>query len=490
MVRALALILSLLCCEAQFTPVTTSSAPPINPQGKIQHVIIIDQENRSVDNLFQLMSTINTSSYAFISTGQQVQVRPASICSVSPCNCVNGCTAGTYNWDPNHLHQSWEKEYAGGRMNGWDQVQVLGNGSCGISFCAVSYVPEKEVQPYYDLAQQYAFADYALQANRGPSHPSHQYLISATSQCVNLCVPSNVNWNVTPPPTQTQYSSWWAANNGSPSGGGCANLSGNNVDVLDPFDVLYSASNTPPSVPPGLYACYDRNTIPDELTLAGLTWKYYQAGGGNGLWKGPVAVWHLYNSPNYNNWVITNPYQFITDIGNGTLSTVTWITPWKLASDHSGSTDGSGPAWVACVVNAIGKSSFWNNTIVVLTWDDWGGFFDHVAPLYYNAYELGFRVPVIAISPYAKVGFVSHKLHVTPTSTVTMIEHIFGLQSLGEQDTYADDLSDMFNFNQAPTTFTPISLQNFNPPGGPWGHGGCDYFGSLTGGQLQQEVDY
>jgi phospholipase C len=147
--------------------------------------------------------------------------------------------------------------------------------------------------------------------------------------------------------------------------------------------------------------------------------------------------------------------QFLTDIGNGTLSNVTWITPTAQSSDHPMLNDGSGPSWVASVVNAIGESQYWDSTAIFVTWDDWGGWYDHVAPPNYTSYELGFRVPLIVISPYAQNGYVSHTQHEFG-SILKFTEEQLNLPSLGTTDERADDLSDCFNFNQSPTPFVTI----------------------------------
>ncbi len=85
--------------------------------------------------------------------------------------------------------------------------------------------------------------------------------------------------------------------------------------------------------------------------------------------------------------------------------------PTKLASDHPAVTDGSGPSWVASVVNAVGESPYWNDTAIFVVWDDWGGWYDHVKPHIFNNYELGFRVPFLVISPYARRHYISHTPH-------------------------------------------------------------------------------
>jgi phospholipase C len=137
------------------------------------------------------------------------------------------------------------------------------------------------------------------------------------------------------------------------------------------------------------------------------------------------------------------------------LSNVTWITPTAQASDHPMITDGSGPDWVASVVNAVGESQFWDNTAIFVVWDDWGGWYDHVTPPNYSSYDLGFRVPMLVISPYANNGYVSHVQHEFG-SILKFSEEQLGLPSMGTTDERADDLSDCFNFDQSPTPFVAI----------------------------------
>jgi phospholipase C len=107
-------------------------------------------------------------------------------------------------------------------------------------------------------------------------------------------------------------------------------------------------------------------------------------------------------------------------------------------------------------VNEIGESKYWNDTAIFVTWDDWGGWFDPVSPKVRNSYELGFRVPLIVISPYAKRHYVSHVQHEFG-SILKFTEETFGLPSLGTTDKLSDDLSDCFDFSQAPIKFQPIS---------------------------------
>ena len=192
----------------------------------------------------------------------------------------------------------------------------------------------------------------------------------------------------------------------------------------------------------------------DLLDSKKLTWRYYTPSAGS-IWTGPNAIHHLRLGPDWANDVILQQTQVLTDIASGNLAAVSWVIPDGRASDHALATDGSGPSWVASIVNAIGNSPYWSNTAIFITWDDWGGWYDHVSPTIINSYEYGFRVPLIVVSPYAKPGYVSQVNH-DFGSLLKFIEQNFGLPSLGYADAPADNLSDCFDFSQTPLTFQTI----------------------------------
>jgi phospholipase C len=170
--------------------------------------------------------------------------------------------------------------------------------------------------------------------------------------------------------------------------------------------------------------------------------------------------------------VIIPQTQVLADIAANQLPSVSWIIPDGRASDHAAGNDGSGPSWVASIVNAIGNSPYWWSTAIIITWDDWGGWYDHVAPpqVLVNCeqwgcgYAYGFRVPLIVVSPYAKAAYVSRAPH-DFGSILKFLEENFRLPSLGYADAYADDLSDCFNFRQKPLNFqtipAPVSAEQF-----------------------------
>ncbi|MBV8727015.1 MAG: hypothetical protein JO233_04455 [Candidatus Eremiobacteraeota bacterium] len=202
-----------------------------------------------------------------------------------------------------------------------------------------------------------------------------------------------------------------------------------------------------------LRPCFDHPTLSDLLDAKGVSWKYYSPAAGD-LWVGPDAISHIRFGADWAKVSIPNTNIF-NDIATGTLPGVSWVIPTGPSSDHALGTDGTGPSWVASIVNAIGNSQYWNSTAIFITWDDWGGWYDHVKPTQYNSYELSFRVPMIVISPFVKAAYVSHVQHEFG-SILHFTEEQFGLASLGYTDARADDLADCFNFNRAALPFQTI----------------------------------
>ena len=383
----------------------------------IQHIVIIVQENRTVDNLFNGLPGADTVTTGPTSTGQTVALHPVDLAAP---------------YDLSHKHAAFTTEYNAGNMNGFDREATFCK-PCAATpppDAAYGYVPQTQVQPYWTMAQSYAFADRMFQTNAGASFSAHQYLISGTAatdstgRLFAMDNPNGVNFGFT---------------------GGCDSKAGALVRLINPITNDQSQRTFP---------CFDHAVLMDLLDARGVTWRYYQYKSGPGLWNAPDAIRHVRYGPDFA-YVVNTSSQVINDINANNLAGVTWVTPTATQSDHAYLTDGSGPAWVASVVNAVGNSPYWANTAIFVTWDDWGGWYDHVLPQQFNYYELGFRVPLIAISPYAKSGYVSHVQHEFG-SLLRFTEETFGLPSLGYTDARADDLSDMFDYSQTPLPFVTI----------------------------------
>ncbi len=388
----------------------------VAPAGSpIQHVVIMVQENRSVDNLFNGLPGADTVKSGLDSHGNTIQLQPG--------NLVN-------TYDPDHSHASWVTEYRNGHMNGFN-LEKIDNGSGEPADFAYSYVPKSQVKPYWTLAETYAFADRMFATNEGSSYPAHLYLAAGNSAIDD---------------TNTLYVMDNATKKDSVHPGGCDSLPGTTAPLIDP--ATGSENYTP------VFPCFTHQTIFNLLDSAGVTWKWYEARMGRGLWYAPDSYKNIRYSPDYANVSAPNTNIF-NDIKNGQLAGVSWVMPTAAESDHAHSNTGTGPAWVAQVVNAIGASPYWNSTAIIVTWDEWGGWYDHVPPVQYNHYELGFRVPLIVVSPYAKQGYVSPVQHEFG-STLKFLEETYNLGSLGTTDVRSDDLSDMFNYAQKPRIFQPI----------------------------------
>src|SRR6185312_3701097 len=162
----------------------------------------------------------------------------------------------------------------------------------------------------------------------------------------------------------------------------------------------------------GPYPCFTQFlTMADSLDAAGVSWRFYApeicCGDVGGIWSPFGAVRAVRDGPDWKK-VIPRPAQVLADVAAGRLAQVTWITPEWAWSDHAGGGATMGPSWVSAIVNAIGQSPFWNDTAIVVLWDDWGGFYDDAAPPQLDFKGLGLRVPCIIISPYARAHYVSH----------------------------------------------------------------------------------
>src|SRR5579863_386495 len=234
-----------------------------------------------------------------------------------------------------------------------------------------------------------------------------------------------------------QHVSWMAATNS-----GLFDAAAETGCASNPNTMIYSRTAAPNNY--WQYPCDTTPSLPDILNANGVSWKYYCQ---VGIWNAPAMLQSLYKSQND----VNNPEQVITDIQNNKLAQVSWITPPSTASDHEPFQIQAGEDYVSSVVNAIMKSKYWADTAIFLTWDDWGGLYDHVVPPVIDGLGLGSRVPLIVISPYTKPGYISHKQGEF-SSFVKFIEEDFGLPNLGQRDALpqTSDLMDFFDFSQKP----------------------------------------
>ena len=389
---------------------------PVAFSQRFQHVVVIFQENRTPDNLFHGLPGADIADSGINSSGFTIPLAPIAL-------------ANAYDLD--HSHPSFVAMYDGGKMDGADKIKITCNQgaiNCPPANPQFMYVDPDDVQPYFNLAETYAFGDRMFQTNQGPSLPAHQVIIAGTSA---------------PAATSNLLASENPSTNGSQ---GCNSPPSASVTLIDPL-----GKETQTTFP-----CFEHETLMDELDAQNISWRYYTYGAGS-IWTAPNAIGHLRFGTDWANVIIPQT-KVLTDIASGKLAQMTWVIPDSADSDHPHGNQGTGPSWVSSVVNAIGKSQYWGNTAIIITWDDWGGWYDHVAPLIYNSNEYGFRVPLIVVSPYSRQGYVSHVTH-DFGSILKFTEEVFNLPSLGYADSLADDLSDCFDLTQTPITFQVVPAE-------------------------------
>jgi phospholipase C len=147
---------------------------------------------------------------------------------------------------------------------------------------------------------------------------------------------------------------------------------------------------------------------------------------------------------------------FASDVKSGSLSQVSWIIGAPGGDEHPPKNIQAGEGSVADdILNPLGASAYWPSVAIFVTWDDYGGFFDHVPPPQVDSYGYGFRVPCLVVSPYAKSGYIDSTVN-DHTSILKFIETRYGLSPLGPRDAAANAFLEAFDFTQAPRPFTPI----------------------------------
>jgi len=458
--RLLPLALAALCLTAPASAQITS----------FQHIILIVQENRTPDNLFQGLCTTPSACSNRPGPGQYNIQTTGWLDKTSPTGTTNPhANPLGLGYDLRHRHSAFVamcdlNVYGACAMDGAANEQCLPYTQPCPKKAPFGFVDNSTgaVQPYLDLVKAYGWGNYMFQNNQGPSFPAHQYLFGATSA----------------PSTDDDHNGIFAADNTEPNGdAGCIALATTTVALINPLGVEFKQT----------YPCFEHQTVADLLDARGVSWRYYGsdvAGAfvdskASGIWMAPNAIAHICvasgqtcTGAEWTAHVDLTPSAVLSDIStNCNLRGVSWVIPDSFDSDHSLSVSNTGgPSWVASIVNAVGTSpctnpdgsSYWSSTAIILTWDDWGGWYDHEPPRIesypYGGYEMGFRVPLIVASAYTPAGFIGNAPQ-SFGSIIRFIERNFGIMegALTLADARGiDDLMEFFSLDQPPRTFTPI----------------------------------
>jgi phospholipase C len=312
----------------------------------------------------------------------------------------------------------------GGLMNQFDLVSY---GNVAGDYKSMGQYLQSDIPNYWSYAQTYALSDMTFSGLHGDSFPNHLYTIAADSDSITAN-PSN--------PGHPKYPDW-----------GCDADEGTTVQTTST-----SGSKT------SIFPCIDNTTLGDLLEAAAISWKSYAASYNNDGYD-----WNTYNSINHirnsSLWTerVTDFTNFQTDAKNNNLPAVSWLTTNVYYSEHPSASVCNGENWTVDQINAVMNSPAWNSTVIFLTWDDFGGFYDPVYPPQPDYYGLGPRVPMIIISPFAKPAYITHTQYEF-SSVLKFIERRFNLTNLSQRDKNAANMTDAFNFTQAP--LAPLVLSD------------------------------
>ncbi len=369
---------------------------------QIQHWVFIIKENRTFDTYFGTFPGANGVTSGTISTGEVLPLSHAP------------------DFMPRDLPHSWSNANQSIDYGRMDKFDLPPGANVSSDYLSLSQLTQQDIPNYWTYATSFVLADNAFSSIHSDSMPNHLYTVAAQSGGVI----SNPNSNAAV---------------------GCDSPPGTTVTMLNSQG--YTTS---------VFPCFDFSTLANSLQNAGISWKYYtvQAGQAGAEWSILSTIDSIYNTSLWDNVVSNN--NFIGDATSGNLPAVSWLTPPAIESEHPlGRSTCYGENWTVSMINAVMQGPDWNSTAIVLTWDDYGGFYDHVSPPILDIFGLGARVPMMIISPYARAGYISHTTYEF-SSFLKTVEEDFGLPPLTDRDADANDLTDSFNFVQTP--LSPLIL--------------------------------
>lgn len=402
-------------------------ARPMRPPAgikKVKHIVWIIQENHSFDNYFGTFPGADG-----FPPGTCSPVLPGSKRCIAPFHMPK-------NMPPCDLSHRWVVAHAAydhGAMDGFVWAE-------GTPF-TIGYYDQRDIPNYWAYAKHFTLCDRFFSSLMGASGPNHLFTVAAQS-------------------------------------GGVIN----NLFSIKEVDQYLDSDDG-----------YTFATMVKLFTKADISWKYYvqtQLFQPNGqksenpanpeapkeysLWNPLPAFKAIRDNPALMAHLVAQK-QFYRDLKQGTLPKVSWVIPMYVDSEHPSEPPWLGMWYVTHLLNALMQSPAWKSTVVFLTWDDYGGFYDHVPPPLVDAFGYGPRVPTIVISPFAKPGYISHQTY-DFTSTLKFIELRFGLSHLTPRDGRANPMFDCFDFEQKPTSplVIPIPAKLPQAPAPPWPQG-CAY---------------
>ncbi len=396
----------------------------------IKRVVYLMMENRSFDNVFGRFPGANGTRTG-VMDGKEVPLR------LSP------------YWLPGdlpHDRSAHLNDVNGGAYDGF------GNGQFGDPW-AYTQFDEHLLPNYFAWAREYVLCDNFFSSVAGPSYPNHFFFVAGQSGGA-FDNPENIEVRKT---DEGLFKSW-----------GCDAV-GDNVFVLVRDDHGNVTKHD---------TCFDFPSVPEQLERAGISWAYYAASPGQSgyFWNALNGLANVFHTDLWRPGDTIRPVdRLVRDIEADRLPAVTWITPRFELSDHPPESTCFAHDWMTDVVNALMRNPSWEHTALFVTWDEWGGLYDHVEPPVVDDVGLGFRVPMLVLSPYAKRGYIDDAEGEFSTP-LKFIEDNWGLPYLTPRIERGHNFEHVFDFSRRPRE--PRILDKIGSCyGTPWRYPGDDYPG-------------
>jgi phospholipase C len=404
-VRICLFCLILLCAGSNSAPVTAAHATSSETKTPIKHLVTLMQSNRTFDNYF--------------GTYPGADGLPPNVCmpvdpsEVPAGECVAPFHVESYEEDLSHTHQTFERQYRNGEMNGFiEAFRARGE----LNNWTMGWLNDEDVPFDWNVADQYVLFDRYFSSAAAGSTPNRMFWVSGTAGIPNL----------------------------------------------DRVGVPESGWG-------------DLPTIFDSLEEQGISWKFYienyepsinyRNRGDGGIsaqfaWAPVLSFDRFLDDPELSSHIVDLDQYFI-DLEQGTLPAVSYVVTVG-SSEHPPSNPGAGQRLIRKMVTALMQSDAWSSSAFMWAHDDWGGWYDHVPPPQVDRFGYGFRVPALLISPYAKTGFVDNTV-LDHTSVLRFIEDNWGLAPLAERDARANSIDNAFDFTQPPRPAAVISMSRTPP---------------------------
>lgn len=385
----------------------------------IQHVVLMIQENRSFDDFFATFPGADGATRGLMKTAHGDVYVPLK--------------KADYDSDSlGHEHSAFEKEYDGGKMDGFNLVTRAIHHGVQVTAGKYSYryVDPTQISPYWFIAEHYILADHMFTTQSSSSFTAHQDFIAGGT-------PVDGD-NVIDFP--------------DPSAWGCDAKPGTVTNLITSAGKYLYAK--------GPFPCFGYETLADLLDAHDVSWLYFTNKTGGYVWNAFDAINAVRYGSEWTQNIVIPENKVFDNISQGTLPAVSWVIPDGLTSDHPGIHSNRGPSWVSNVINSIGESAYWPSTAIIVVWDEWGGEYDNVPPPQLDGQGLGMRVPMLIVSAYDRksqghAGYIAHTQY-EDGSILKFIEQNWNLGSLGTSDVRAHSIVNCFNFTRPPRAFIKI----------------------------------